>query len=149
MSDGGASGGFDGGSGGGFGGGFDAGTGGGWSDPGGSAFGSGVGSTPDCAGPDSPTHPFGVGGLDGPGSASWMHQQQIHHGAPFHGLRPRGGGSLPSSPVGVVMFVLVAIVALVILANISSSAGEVYPGVPSGELVDGPVDGGFDVPTTP
>jgi hypothetical protein len=142
MSDGGASGGFDSGTGGG--GGFDSGSTGG-------TFGSGVGGPEPC-GPTDPgwsTGGVGFGHPVGPGSPAWIHQQHLHRHH-LHTTRHRGGGSLPTSPVGWVVFVLVAIVALVLFATISSTADDLYPGVPSGQVMDGgTVDGDFDLPAAP
>ncbi len=133
MSDGGASGGFDSGSSGG-------------------TFGSGSGGGPDACGPTDPAPAFGGTGFDhtvGPGSPGRMHQHPLHE-AHLHGVRHRGGGSLPTSPAGIVALVIVAIIALVVFANISSGAEDLYPGVPFGEVIDGgPVDGDVDVPTAP
>lgn len=140
MSDGGASGGFDSGSGGG---GFDSGSGG--------TFGSGFGGGPDSWAPADIGPSTGGPGFDpslAPGSPEWIHQQHLHHH--LHTMRHRGGGSLPTSPVGWVVFVLVAIVALVLFATISSTADDLYPGFPSGEVVDGgTVDGDFSIPPAP
>ncbi|MBT9254472.1 hypothetical protein KMZ32_04450 [Phycicoccus sp. MAQZ13P-2] len=137
MSDGGASGGFDSGS---SGGGFDSGSfGGGGFDSGSPSF------DPGATGGIDPHGMHGVHGMHGADSPLWMHEQQMRH----HRSR-RSGGSLPTSPVGIVLFVVVAIIALVVFSNIASRSTEVYPGVPSSEVFDGGSgDVPFDLPEEP
>lgn len=140
MSDGGSSGGFDSGPSGGF-------------DTGGGVWDSGPGGGPDAGGPTGPFPGPGGTGYDGTypaGSPMWMHQQHLDQNAHFHHGPRRTSAALPTGPVGIVLFILFAIIALAIFGNISSGAAEVYPGVPSGEVVDGgTIDGEFDVPAIP
>lgn len=136
MSDGGASGGFDSGSFGG--GGFDSGS---------PSFDPGPSGGIDHHGLHGVhgVHGHGIPGMHDADSPLWMHEQQMRH----HRAQ-RSGGSLPTSPVGIVVFVLFAIVALVVFSNIASSADEVYPGVPSSEVFDdGSGDVPFDLPEEP
>lgn len=147
MSDGGSSGGFDSGPSGGFdtgGGSFDSGFGGGFDTSGRS----------DSFGLTDPAPSMGgtaFDGTHGPGSPLWMHQQHLQQDAHLHPFpRRSGGGSLPTSPVGIVSLIIFGIIALVVFANFSSGSEDLYPGTPTGEVIDGgPMDGGFDVPTTP
>lgn len=145
MSDGGASGGFDSGS---SGGGFDSGSfGGGGFDSGSPSFDPGPSGGIDHHGLHGVhgVHGHGIPGMHDADSPLWMHEQQMRH----HRAQ-RSGGSLPTSPVGIVVFVLFAIVALVVFSNIASSADEVYPGVPSSEVFDGGSgDVPFDLPEEP
>ncbi|QKE84746.1 hypothetical protein [Arthrobacter sp. NEB 688] len=80
-----------------------------------------------------------------PSNPLWLHDQHVQHRA-----RRRSGGGPPSSPASIVLFVLVAIVAFVVFANVSSRADDVFPGAPSSELFDGGTgDLPPDLPTSP
>lgn len=150
MSDGGSSGGFDSGPTGG--GTFDSGFGGGL-DNGAATVDSGLGGGSDAYAPSDPAQGMGGTGFDstcGPGSPLWMHQQHLHHNAQLHFVPRRSAVSLPTGPVGIVLLVIFAIIALVVFANFSSGAENLYPGTPTGELIDGGTsDGGSDVPPVP
>ncbi|WP_030529181.1 hypothetical protein LG324_12070 [Phycicoccus jejuensis] len=145
MSDGGASGGFDSGS---SGGGFDSGSfGGGGFDSGSPSFDPGPAGGIDHHGMHGThgVHDHGIPGMHGAESPLWMHEQQMRH----HRAQ-RSGSSLPTSPVGIVLFVVIAIIALVVFSNIASRSTEVHPGVPSSEVFDdGSGDVPFDLPEEP
>lgn len=158
MSDGASTGGFDGGSGGGFdsgsSGGFDAGSAAGLGASlgagSGAGFDPGVGASHPTAGSafSDPSDPMGAAGghvgAAGLGSAAWAHDQMLHRQGMRQG-RSRGGSG-PATPLGILVFVVVAIIALVVFGTVASQRDDVYPAFPSGELVD---DGMSGNPTDP
>lgn len=123
MSDGGSSGGFDSGPSGGF-------------DTGGGTFDSGLGGGSNTYGPTDPAQGMGGTGFDstyGPVSPLSRHQQHRHQNGHHHPATRRNGGSLPTSPVGIVLLIIFAIIALSVFARFSSGAEDLYPGAPAGE----------------
>lgn len=126
---------------GGTGGGFDGGSG-----MGGGGFDfAGGGSGFDACGPSGPdisSSAFSTPNPFAPGSPAWI-QHNTMHGNIAANMHHTGRGSranMPTGPVGIVFFVIFAIVGLIIFANVASGfEGGPNPDFPPSTVIDGPV----------